>query len=264
MWQTEVILLAVEPSKTQIDKLGERLKKGNINEDDLRLLDEYRLSFSDAYETVVGVIQNELGLEPTGRPAKSTTSISEKLRRESVRLTQIQDIAGCRLVVKDLAEQDRVVESLVKFFDNVTVVDRRKQPSYGYRAVHVIVRQRGKLIEIQVRTALQHIWAEQSEKLSDLVDPAIKYGGGNEEIHKLLMGSSDQIAAWEDLEANLLADQQALQILISDQEKVAANQKIMEDLQRQVIAAKTVIAIALQDTVNRVTTLIGENNDIPD
>lgn len=99
------VLLAGEPSKTQIDKLGERLKEGNIAEDDLRLLDEYRLSFSEAYETVVGVIQNQLGLEPTGRPAKSTTSISEKLRRESIRLTQIQDIAGCRLVVPDVSRR---------------------------------------------------------------------------------------------------------------------------------------------------------------
>jgi hypothetical protein len=43
-----------ELSKTQIDKLGERLRKGNVTEDDLRLLDEYRLSFSEAYEFVVG------------------------------------------------------------------------------------------------------------------------------------------------------------------------------------------------------------------
>jgi len=37
-----------EISKTQIDRLGDRLRKGNIHEDDLRLLDIYRRSFSDA------------------------------------------------------------------------------------------------------------------------------------------------------------------------------------------------------------------------
>ena len=89
-------------SKTQIDKLGERLRVGSISDDDLRLLDEYRRSFSAAYEFVVGVISKQLGLEPTGRPAKSTTSIAEKLQRESIRLTQIQDIAGCRVVVSDI------------------------------------------------------------------------------------------------------------------------------------------------------------------
>jgi len=95
--------VAIEISKTQIDRLGERLKKGNITEEDLRLLDEYRRSFTKAYETVVGIIRNEVTLEPTGRPAKSTSSISDKLRREHIRLTQIQDIAGCRLVVTDIS-----------------------------------------------------------------------------------------------------------------------------------------------------------------
>jgi hypothetical protein len=59
------------------------LKKGNFGEADLRLLDEYRLSFTDSYEVVVGRIRKELALEPTGRPAKSTSSIAEKLRRVS-------------------------------------------------------------------------------------------------------------------------------------------------------------------------------------
>ena len=79
--------MAGHPSKSQIDRLGNRLRKGDIEEADLRLLDDYRRSFGDAYELVVGAIQTELGLQPTGRPAKSTTSISEKLNRESIRLS---------------------------------------------------------------------------------------------------------------------------------------------------------------------------------
>ena len=84
-------------SKTQIDRLGDRLKREEITDTDLRLLDDFRRSFSDAYEFVVRAIRSELNLETTGRPAKSTAAIKEKLLRESVRLTQIQDIAGCRL-----------------------------------------------------------------------------------------------------------------------------------------------------------------------
>lgn len=146
-----------EMTKTQIDRLGDRLRKGNISDADLRLLDLYRRSFSEAYEIVVGTVRKELGLEPTGRPAKSTTSISDKLRRESIRLTQIQDIAGCRLIVPDIASQELVVQSLESLFGNITIVDRRKRPSHGYRAVHVIVNYRDKMIEIQVRTSLQHL-----------------------------------------------------------------------------------------------------------
>lgn len=195
-----------EMSKTQIDRLGDRLRKGNISEADLRLLDQYRLSFTVAYDIVVGSIRRELALEPTGRPAKSTTSISDKLRRESIRLTQIQDIAGCRLIVSDIAEQNNVVQSISDLFEHVNVVDRRPRPSHGYRAVHVIASCRGKVIEIQVRTSLQHLWAELSEKFSDVLDPAIKYGGGGELIQKLLTKLSELVDIDESIEV-LLADE---------------------------------------------------------
>lgn len=58
------------------------MRKGSPSEADLRMLDEYRRSFGEAYEKVVGTIREQLNLEPTGRPAKSTSSLIEKLHRE--------------------------------------------------------------------------------------------------------------------------------------------------------------------------------------
>jgi putative GTP pyrophosphokinase len=173
-------------SRTQIDRLGDRLKHGPIEAADLRLLDEYRRSFSEAYDAVVRRIRQQFALEPTGRRAKSTGAIVDKLRRESIRLSQIQDIAGCRLVVSDIAEQDRIVTSLRTSFDDIDVVDRRDKPSHGYRAVHVIVRMKDKTVEIQVRSRLQHLWAALSERLADLFDPALKYGAGDLGRRRLL------------------------------------------------------------------------------
>jgi ppGpp synthetase/RelA/SpoT-type nucleotidyltranferase len=195
--------MATELSKTQVDRLGDRLRKGHITEADLRLLDQYRRSFSEAYEAVVSAIRKELGLAPTGRPAKSTTSISDKLRRESIRLSQIQDIAGCRLIVADIVAQESVVQSLTSLFEHTTVSDRRDKPSHGYRAVHVIVNSQSRLIEIQVRTELQHLWAELSEKYSDVIEPAIKYGGGDEVFQRVLTLASTAVSELESLEAQL-------------------------------------------------------------
>jgi GTP pyrophosphokinase len=191
--------LSSRPTKTQIDRLGDRLK-GDVSESDLRLLDDYRRSFGEAYESVVRTIRAQFGLEPTGRPAKSTSSLREKLRRESIRLSQVQDIAGCRLVVTDIAEQERVLEVLRATLSEAFVVDRRKSPSYGYRAVHIIAKVHEKSIEIQVRTALQHLWAEFSEKLSDVVDPAIKYGRSDKPIGKTLLTMSNNIEKIELIE----------------------------------------------------------------
>ena len=118
--------MTTDLSKTQIDKLGNRLKSDELLEPDVQQLDQYRRTFAEPYEHVVGLIRSSLGLEPTGRPAKSTTAIREKLHRESIRLSQIQDIAGCRLVVENIEAQDRTVENLNAQFDDVTVVDDAK------------------------------------------------------------------------------------------------------------------------------------------
>jgi putative GTP pyrophosphokinase len=170
----------------------------------LRLLDEYRRSFTPAYETVVGAIENTLRITPTGRPAKSTTSIVEKLRRETVRLSQIQDIAGCRIVfVQSLAGsvglQDQIVAAARDTFPDAAIIDRRVAPSHGYRAVHVVPRIDGRPVEIQIRTALQHLWAEVSEKLADVIDPGLKYGTGPKRQQQALLEASRIIADAEKL-----------------------------------------------------------------
>jgi len=92
--------LASRTSNAQIDRLGDRLRTGELTQADLELLDQYRRTFGHAYDDVVRAIRRELGVEPSGRPAKSTGSVIDKLRRESIRLTQMQDIAGCRIVVE--------------------------------------------------------------------------------------------------------------------------------------------------------------------
>lgn len=173
-------------SHTQIDQLGDRLREDSLTESDLRILDEYRRSFEEACETVVRFLREGLKLQPTGRPAKSTGSLIEKLRRESIRLSQVQDIAGCRVVVADITEQESIAVALLFMWPGASVIDRRADPSHGYRAVHIIAKTSGKLVEIQVRTLLQHLWAELSEKLSDVFDPDIKYGGGHDAIRRLL------------------------------------------------------------------------------
>lgn len=191
-------------AKSQIDRLGERLKEGKITETDLRLLDQYRRSFAEAYTVVLDALQNQLALAPTSRPAKSTSSIVEKLRRESIRLTQIQDIAGCRIIAANIARQEQIVQSIRALFADAVIVDRRQRPSHGYRAVHIIVKSAGKMVEIQLRTALQHLWAEVSEKFSDVVDFSIKYGGGDETTREVLAVTSQAVAGIEDLEKMLI------------------------------------------------------------
>jgi ppGpp synthetase/RelA/SpoT-type nucleotidyltranferase len=253
--------MANELTKTQIDRLGDRLKKGHITEADLRLLDQYRRSFTPAYEIIVGTIRQDLALEPTGRPAKSTTSISDKLRRESIRLTQIQDIAGCRLTVTDIAEQDSVVQSLTKLFEQTTIVDRRERPSHGYRAVHVIVSCLDKMIEVQVRTSLQHLWAELSEKISDMIDPAIKYGAGNERARTILTYTSEMVVGMELAEAKLAETKSRL---LSANKLTGVNKQRIADIEELHRSKRQEVSKKLRVSIEFMKYLKEHINDIPD
>lgn len=184
-------------SRAQVDKLGERLKAGPTTEADLRLLDEYRLTFAGAYQSVIDQIVG-LALRPTGRPAKSTKAIIDKLQRESIRLSQIQDIAGCRVVVETIVEQNRVRDELTTAMPQSAVLDRRARPSHGYRAVHVVAVVDGLPVEVQIRTIPQQVWAQISEKLADGVDPALKYGGGPLRIRQALEAFSEAVSRVHD------------------------------------------------------------------
>lgn len=188
-------------TKSQIDRLGERLKQ-STTDDDLHRLNTFRASFRSAYTHVQLRIREATGIEPSGRDAKSVPSIIAKLQRETARLSQIQDIAGLRILVRDVAEQDRLVEHLLKAFPSAAVIDRRKSPNHGYRAVHLVVRVEDRLVEIQVRTLLQHQWAEFSEAISDRF-PGVKYGEGDSRAYRLLIQLSDWVRTIEGLERDL-------------------------------------------------------------
>lgn len=196
---------------------------------------------------VIERIRVDLGLVPTGRPSKSTTAIVEKLKRESIRLGQIQDIAGVRLVVPRVEQQEQVVAQLVAAFARTTVIDRRKLPSHGYRAVHVIVYVEGVPVEIQVRTALQHRWAELSEKMSDLFDPAIKYGGGSAEVRGRLSDSSRVIGDNEDLQRRVLVLRKRAK---ADAQTDTGVRKELDEVQAEIEATASWFADALDGMLN--------------
>jgi putative GTP pyrophosphokinase len=198
-----ICMIDDETSKTDVDRLGDRLRAGPASHADLDLLDDYRESFQVAYRKVVNMVRVATGNEPSGRPGKSTTSIVDKLHRGSMRLSQMQDIAGCRIVVDDTEAQNATARRLrrqLKPLGMLKTVDRRRKPSHGYRAVHVIVTIDGKPVEIQVRTLFQHLWAELSESTADVHGIQIKYGGdapGRPEVRRTLDTLSETLAQLE-------------------------------------------------------------------
>lgn len=186
-------------TKNQIDKLGNELKAHQLTAEKLTRLNEYRVSFLPAYEHTVARLKS-LNYEVTGRPAKSTGALIDKLERQHVRLSQVQDIAGCRVVVDDIYLQQLALAAMQVYLDDVVIYDRRVIPSHGYRAIHVVASHRSRKVEVQLRTELQHLWAEISEKMSDIVDPRLKYGGGDATALSFLNKLSQSISKVENEE----------------------------------------------------------------
>lgn len=56
--------------------------------------------------------------------------------------------------------------------------------------MHLVADFEGHKVEVQLRTELQHLWAEISEKMADTIGSSIKYGNGDAEALKLLRNLS--------------------------------------------------------------------------
>ena len=169
-------------SRTQVEKLGVRLvKRTPPDPEDLTALHGLLSAYGEVLDVAVNRVRDELDVAPTAR-VKNTGTILEKLERYGGSwLKSLQDLAGMR-IVGDFGRtgQDELVDSIVAEFAGgdrpPKVVDRRADPVQGYRAVHVIVVQQRLPVEIQVRTDLQHEWAEAFEKLADRIGRDIRYG----------------------------------------------------------------------------------------
>ncbi len=187
-------------SNSQITKLGDRLRNGNINDDDLVMLDDFRKTFENielqCYKVVNNVLNDEKLLKITQRKRKTQQSIIDKLRREKrLRLPQMQDIAGCRIVINGgLQMAEKINTLLTEAFDEQEwKLQSKERQSHGYRAIHIIVQKDKKYYEIQLRTYAQDIWANIIESQADETN-SLKYGGSEDEqmLMKKLMLLSDK------------------------------------------------------------------------
>ena len=81
---------------------------------------------------------------------------------------------------------------LHEVLDVMRVKDYSVDSKAGYRALHLIIRQDRRLVEIQLRTEVQHAWANMSETLAYDHDRLIKAGGGPADLRIQLLQLSEQ------------------------------------------------------------------------
>lgn len=151
---------------------------------------------------------------------KRLQSIETKLRLlGNSRLGGMQDIGGCRAIMKSVAQ----VSELVGVYDEAQKKNPQGRPEWididdyiltprdtGYRSVHIIMRYQsqaenclawnGLKIEIQIRSRLQHIWATAVETAATFLGEPLKSGQGNPKWVRFFVLASSVFAISEDCE----------------------------------------------------------------
>jgi ppGpp synthetase/RelA/SpoT-type nucleotidyltranferase len=225
------------PTKSQINKLGDELRRldppDSIPEPALVRLQEFRSLYDAPLVEAQTLIKDRLGLDTTSR-LKTVNTIVEKLRREKTRLAEMQDIAGLRIVVDGgLVAQDSLIEALILVFPSAKVIDRRSKPSHGYRAMHLVPLVSGFLVEVQVRTRLQDLWAQAFERVADRAGRGIRYGVIPPEWADQVEGLqwvSEDVADSEILERDVPLGREGLKVLKTAR-RAATNQDAIRLLQ---------------------------------
>jgi ppGpp synthetase/RelA/SpoT-type nucleotidyltranferase len=173
-------------SGSQLKKLTRRPRDGTETPEDIHAYADFRLYYRQvlerAYVEVTQLCSETEHAEPITPRVKTLKTTMEKLHRqpELRSLAQIRDLAGLRAVVHGTrADQDDVVARIAaRLPDNnqpPKIIDRRLDPRSGYRAVHLEIRREGIRLEVQVRTALQHRWAElfELERVDEYADTEV-------------------------------------------------------------------------------------------
>lgn len=208
----------VKYSKNQINEAGKIIRKDSSSEEELRfatkVIDNWRAAHAYPLHIIYIYLRkmagNSKGILVVER-LKRLDSIIGKLRREKgMALWRMQDLGGCRFIVKTLNEvfayadvykKSRVRHELQAEYDYIN-----NPKLSGYRSLHLVYKfhsdtrdtyNRNMLIEIQFRTHLQHVWATALETMGIFTKQALKAGNGEEYLKRFFVLVSSLFALRE-------------------------------------------------------------------
>lgn len=200
-------------SRNAIDRAGQALISIDVEPpelaDALTIINNWRSSHSFPLNTF------QMGLRRKARQVDDESLVAQRIKRLSsieakllrfpkMNLSQMQDIGGCRAVVKNVArvrELERLHTSSEIKHKLMRVDDYLTSPqTSGYRGIHLIYRYysdrndtyNGLQVEIQLRSLLQHAWATAVETVGTFLKQALKSSQGHAEWLRFfsLMGSA--------------------------------------------------------------------------
>jgi ppGpp synthetase/RelA/SpoT-type nucleotidyltranferase len=195
-------------SGKRIAKAGEALRVfSNLSETDfnetMKVISYWRQAHEEPVKKALDLISNVITpIDKTAlfaRRMKRIPSIFGKLiRYPKMSLYKINDIGGCRVIIKDrqtlysvLRKLKKLPEFQISGGNNCKINDYIKQAKPdGYRSVHIIgkfLNEEGieRFVEIQLRTPIQHSWATAVEIVDLFTKQSLKTNQGDPEWSNL-------------------------------------------------------------------------------
>ncbi len=243
-------------SKGEIDRAGDILISDTATEEEKNkafdMLNNWRAIHSYPMHVFkVGLKRNALLVDKsalTAQRLKRVPSIVNKLKRPyggrppTMKLSQMQDIAGCRAVLATVPQVKKLCQDYIKGnlkHPRAGVKDYISRPKEdGYRSIHIVYKffsDKGKkiynnlLVELQFRSKLQHYWATAIETVDFFTRQAIKSNEGQPEWMDFFKLVSSAFAIMEDCPPvpNITTDENELYLQIKKKEAELKVIKIM-------------------------------------
>jgi ppGpp synthetase/RelA/SpoT-type nucleotidyltranferase len=192
-----------EYDKAAVDAAGAILADPKVTSDALDtalvVVNNWRLSHAFPLNTFQSTLRRKATqVDPeslTAQRLKRLRAIRHKLQkhtRNPITLSEMQDIGGCRAVLRTVAQvrelQERYLKGDLKHKLYSPIDDYIAEPRFsGYRGVHLIYGYfsdkteywNGSKIEVQLRTQMQHAWATAVEIVGFFRQELLKSSEGN-------------------------------------------------------------------------------------
>lgn len=194
-------------SKSKTDLAGSILIDENSSDEEkneaLEVLANWRLAHSypmHIFKKRLKIVSKKIDKGAlSGQRLKRAPSIIKKLQRKysdkaTMKLNQMQDIAGCRVILSNVSLAEKIYEKHYlkgdlkhKLVNQKNYIQNPKED--GYRSIHLVYKffsdkkksiYNGLLVEIQIRSKIQHIWATAVETVDFFTRQAIKSNEGEE------------------------------------------------------------------------------------
>ena len=161
-------------SRGAIDRLGKRLRYSDSrSDDDVSMYVAWSVGYTTAmHEVQVAVVERAAAAGIHGAVSariKQIDSMVAKLRRMPTKLSGLEDVAGCRIVVPSTRHADQLV-ALCETLRISRIRNYEVEPHNGYRAHHLTIKASdGRPVELQIRTEIGDLWANLTERCAALV-----------------------------------------------------------------------------------------------